>query len=123
MIFAAAPSQNEMLESLLRQDLDFSRINAFHMDEYVGLDAAHPAGFRNYLKRTVFDRLPLGSVNLINGNAEDPEEEARRYGQLLAAHPADICLLGCYFENLMLNKDSLQVMHPWLSEAWEEIRG
>lgn len=64
------------------------------MDEYVGLDAAHPAGFRNYLKRTVFDRLPLGSVNLINGNAEDPEEEARRYGQLLAAHPADICLLG-----------------------------
>ena len=42
----------------------------------------------------MFDRLPLGSVNLINGNAENPEEEARRYGQLLAEHPADICLLG-----------------------------
>ncbi len=95
IIFAAAPSQNETLETLVSAEgIDWTRVNAFHMDEYVGLDAAHPAGFRNYLKRTVFDRLPLGSVNLINGNAEDPEEEARRYGQLLAAHPADICLLG-----------------------------
>lgn len=95
IIFAAAPSQNETLETLVSAEgIDWTRVNAFHMDEYVGLDAAHPTGFRNYLKRTVFDRLPLGSVNLINGNAENPEEEARRYGQLLAEHPADICLLG-----------------------------
>lgn len=95
VIFAAAPSQNETLAALLAADgIDWGRINAYHMDEYVGLDPDHPAGFRNYLRRTVFDRLPLRSVNLINGNAPDAGEEAKRYGALLREHPADVCLLG-----------------------------
>ncbi|MCD7909220.1 MAG: glucosamine-6-phosphate deaminase [Clostridium sp.] len=95
IIFAAAPSQNETLDALAKADgIDWTRVNAYHMDEYVGLAPAHPAGFGNYLRRAVFDRLPFRSVNLINGNAADPEEEARRYGGLLERCPADICLLG-----------------------------
>ncbi len=95
VIFAAAPSQNETLAALLAaEDIDWGRVNAYHMDEYVGLDPEHPAGFRNYLRRTVFDRIPLKSVNLINGNAPDAKEEAKRYGELLREHPADVCLLG-----------------------------
>ncbi len=95
IIFAAAPSQNETLEALRAEaDIDWKRINAYHMDEYVGLDAEHPAGFRNYLKRTLFDSLPFKSVQLINGNAKDAKAEAVRYGELLKKHPADICLLG-----------------------------
>lgn len=95
IIFAAAPSQNETLAALLKaEDIDWSRINAYHMDEYVGLPLKHQAGFRNYLNRTIFEKLPFKTVNLINGNAENPEEEACRYGKLLEMHPADICLLG-----------------------------
>lgn len=95
VMFAAAPSQNETLEALTRAEgIDWKRVNGFHMDEYVGLAPEHPAGFRNYLHRTVFGKLELKSVNLINGNARDPEEEARRYGALLGAHPLDVCLLG-----------------------------
>ena len=95
IMFAAAPSQNEVLSTFKSAPgIDWSRIRAFHMDEYVGLDSAHPAGFRNFLKRALFDELPFGSVHLLNGNAEDPQEEARRYGQLLKDYPLDICLLG-----------------------------
>ena len=95
VMFAAAPSQNEMLETLCADpDIDWRKVNAFHMDEYVGLDENHPAGFRNFLKHAIFNRKPFKSVNLLNGNATEPEEEAARYGALLDAHPIDVCLCG-----------------------------
>lgn len=95
VLFAAAPSQNETLAALCKdKDIDWSRVNAFHMDEYVGLDPAHPAGFRNFLKRAIFDKYNFKSVNLLNGNAADPEEAAREYDALLRAHPLDACLMG-----------------------------
>lgn len=95
IIFAAAPSQNETLETLIKEPgIEWERINAYHMDEYVGLAPEHPAGFRNYLNRTIFEKMPFKTINLINGNAEDAYEEAKRYGELLKTHPVDICLLG-----------------------------
>lgn len=95
VMFAAAPSQNETLAALAASPgIDWSRINAFHMDEYVGLGPTHPAGFRNFLKRAIFDQMNFRSVNLINGDAADPWIEAARYGKLLRDNPLDICLLG-----------------------------
>ena len=67
VIFAAAPSQNEMLESLLKEDIDFSRINAFHMDEYVGLDFEYKQSFAKYLYDHVFFHADFASVNYIIG--------------------------------------------------------
>ena len=95
VMFAAAPSQNETLAVLMADpDIDWSRVNAFHMDEYVGLDEAHPAGFRNFLKRAVFNLKPFKTVHLLNGNAPDANEEAARYSGLLKEHPLDVCILG-----------------------------
>jgi len=95
VMFAAAPSQNETLAEILNDaDIDWTRVNAFHMDEYVGLDPEHPAGFRNFLKRAIFNKKPFKTVNLLNGNADDPEQEAARYSQLLVDYPLDVCLLG-----------------------------
>lgn len=95
VMFAAAPSQNETLAAVLADpDIDWTRVNAFHMDEYVGLDPAHPAGFRNFLMRAIFGKKPFKTVNLLNGNADDPEAEAARYSQLLKDFPLDVCLLG-----------------------------
>ena len=95
VMFAAAPSQNETLQTLMADaDIEWERVNAFHMDEYVGLDEDHPAGFRNFLKNAVFSKKNFKSVNLINGNAEDAEQEAERYSGLLESHPLDICVLG-----------------------------
>lgn len=95
VIFAAAPSQNEVLNTLCTvSDIDWSRVNAFHMDEYIGLEEGHPAGFRQFLNRTIFTKLPFKSVHLINGNCSDPKQEAVRYGVLLDNYPPDIVMLG-----------------------------
>ena len=94
MIFGAAPSQNEFLAALcLQKDIDWRRINAFHMDEYIGLSADAPQGFGNFLKERIFDILPFRTVNYIN-SAENPETECERYTQLLKQYPPDIVCLG-----------------------------
>jgi len=95
MIFAAAPSQNEFLEALVNdKSIDFSRITAFHMDEYVALDANAPQGFGNFLKDRLFGLAPFKKVNYINGNAENIEDECRRYAALLNEAPIDIVCMG-----------------------------
>lgn len=94
VMFGAAPSQNEMLAAMLRSDLDWSRINAFHMDEYIGLPQQHPAGFGNFLRRSLFDHVPFRNIFYLNGSADDLLEECERYASLLAAHPIDVCMLG-----------------------------
>lgn len=95
VLFAAAPSQNEFLTSILSDpDVDWSRINGFHMDEYIGLDEAHPAGFRNFLRAHIFSKAPFKSVHYLNGNAPDPEAEAVRYSALLKKYPLDVCFMG-----------------------------
>lgn len=95
MIFAAAPSQNEMLAGLIeRKDIDWQRINAFHMDEYIGLSADAPQGFGTFLKDRLFSKLLVNSVNYINGNAGNPASECERYADLLQQLPPDIVCMG-----------------------------
>ena len=95
MIFAAAPSQNEVLKSLtLYKDIEWNRINAFHMDEYIGLSADAPQGFGNFLMRSIFSLVPFKSVNLINVSATDVDAEIERYSSLLKKYPTDIVVLG-----------------------------
>lgn len=98
MIFAAAPSQNEFLAGLVQAGkegrVDFSRINAFHMDEYIGLSADAPQGFGNFLRDRLFGLVPFKSVSYINSSCADPDAEAARYGKLLQEHPCDIVCMG-----------------------------
>ena len=95
MIFAAAPSQNEVLSMLAEdKEIPWNRINAFHMDEYIGLSEDAPQGFGNFLKAHLFDLVPFKSVNYIHASAADPEVECERYSQLLRTYPADIVLMG-----------------------------
>ena len=95
MIFAAAPSQNDVLKSLTEdKSVEWNRINAYHMDEYIGLDKDAPQGFGNFLKEHIFGLVPFKSVNYIDISATDPEKEADRYAALLEANPTDIVVLG-----------------------------
>ncbi|GAB4016725.1 glucosamine-6-phosphate deaminase [Spirosoma koreense] len=94
LIFAAAPSQNEFLEALSQQpNIAWERINAFHMDEYIGLPDEAPQRFGNFLKDRLFARVPLKAVYYIDGN-NDPVGECRRYESLLREYPADIVCMG-----------------------------
>jgi len=95
IIFAAAPSQNEFLSSLSQQPgVEWSRVNAFHMDEYVGLDENAPQRFSQFLKERIFDKVPINKVYYINGNANDPHIECIRYSHLLKQYPTDIVCMG-----------------------------
>ena len=95
MIFAAAPSQNEVLASLaLDREIPWNRVNAFHMDEYIGLSSDAPQGFGNFLKEHIFGLAPFKSVNYIDISAKDPDKECERYAALLAEYPTDIVVMG-----------------------------
>ena len=95
MIFAAAPSQNEFLLHLSKKDnITWERVNAFHMDEYLGLPETAAQGFGNFLKERLFDKLSFRSVNYIRGNVSDIQEECERYSTLLKLHPIDIVCMG-----------------------------
>jgi glucosamine-6-phosphate deaminase len=94
MVFAAAPSQSEFLDALVAErGIDWQRVTAFHMDEYLGLAVTAPERFGAWLTQYLFSRLPFGAVHLIGGEA-DPEREAARYAGLLAEAPIDIVCLG-----------------------------
>jgi glucosamine-6-phosphate deaminase len=95
IIFASAPSQNEFLAVLSEEEnIAWERINAFHMDEYVGLANDAPQNFGYFLKTRLFDKIPLHSVHYLNGNATDIEAECVRYSKLLTDFPTDIVCLG-----------------------------
>jgi glucosamine-6-phosphate deaminase len=94
MIFAAAPSQGEMLETLAAANgVDWARVEAFHMDEYIGLSADAPQRFGNWLRYTFFDRVPIGKLVLMEPG-KDPEQDAAEYAARLAEKPVDIVCLG-----------------------------
>lgn len=95
MIFAAAPSQNDVLKALVEdKEIEWDRINAYHMDEYIGLDKDAPQGFGNFLKDHIFGLVPFRSINYIDITATDPDKEAERYSKLLQKNPTDIVVLG-----------------------------
>ena len=95
MIFAAAPSQNDVLKSLVEDSsIEWNRVNAYHMDEYIGLDKDAPQGFGNFLKAHIFGLVPFKSVNYIDISTDNPESEADRYAKLLAENPTDIVVMG-----------------------------
>ncbi|MBR5139816.1 MAG: glucosamine-6-phosphate deaminase [Clostridia bacterium] len=94
IIFAAAPSQNDFLRSLIKEDIEWNRINAYHMDEYIGLSEDAPQGFANFLRRAIFDLVPFKSVNCFNGQNPDPKAECERYTKLLLDNPCDIIFMG-----------------------------
>jgi len=95
MIFAAAPSQNEFLDTLSAMpDIDWSKVTAFHMDEYLGLPDDAPQGFGNFLRSRLFDKVPFHRVHCIGSNSTHSAKECERYSRLLEEQPIDIACMG-----------------------------
>lgn len=91
VIFAAAPSQKEILETLANSKMiDWSKVIAFHMDEYIGLAPGAPQRFSQFLQQEIFAKVPLKKVHLLSGEMEDCDS----YGQLLKEAPIDLVCLG-----------------------------
>jgi len=94
-ILASAASQVRFLDVLTRlPGLDWSRVTLFHMDEYLGLPAEHPASFRHFLRQHVQQRVPVRTFHYIQGDTWLPLDECQRYATLLQAQRIDLCCLG-----------------------------
>ncbi len=95
IILATGTSQFETLQQLLSdKEIDWSTVNMFHLDEYIGLPITHKASFRKYLMERFIQKVPsLRAAHLIDGEA-DPASECKRLGQMILEHPIDVCLCG-----------------------------
>src|SRR5690554_6474711 len=94
IVFAAAPSQNEMLDYLANTKIiEWHRVVAFHMDEYIGLSPLSPSSFSSFLTKRIFDRVSFKEVYLLDGT-KPVEEEIERYSKEIQAVDIDIACLG-----------------------------
>jgi glucosamine-6-phosphate deaminase len=95
IIVATGASQFEMLGHLAQADLDWHRVVAFHLDEYVGLPITHPASFRKYLWERFVSQLPfpLLAFHYLNGETK-VNQEINRVGQILSNNPIDVAFIG-----------------------------
>ena len=95
VILASAASQVVFLERLVAAEgVDWSRLTLFHMDEYLGIAADHPASFRRFLRERVEARVRPKAFHFVRGEADQPIAECDRYSALLRAQPIDLCCLG-----------------------------
>ena len=95
VIFAAAASQAEMLDALAAADgIDWGRVDAFHLDEYVGLKIGDKRSFGRWLDDRIWSRVRPGRIELLDGGNPDPELESGRYGALIDDGGIDLGLIG-----------------------------
>lgn len=95
LMLATGNSQMKFLDALINQNnLDWSRIECFHLDEYLGLSSDHAASFRRYLRDRLSVRVTPKAFHYIEGDTLEPLKECDRYSKLLQAQPIDLCLLG-----------------------------
>jgi glucosamine-6-phosphate deaminase len=93
IILATGASQFEMLDELVKEDINWSLVTAFHLDEYIGIPETHPASFRKYLKERFTNRVFPQDFIYVNGNA-DPHQECKRLGLLISQFPIDVAFVG-----------------------------
>ena len=93
IIVATGASQFEMLNELIKQDVDWTKVTAFHLDEYIGISEKHPASFRKYLKERFVGKISLKEFNYVSGEA-DPLAECQRLGEIISKHPIDVAFVG-----------------------------
>lgn len=93
IIVATGASQFEMLGELVKEDIDWSAVTAFHLDEYIGLPATHPASFRKYLKERFVDIVSPREFIYVNGD-NDPDKECARLGEIISKQTIDVAFVG-----------------------------
>ncbi len=94
IIAATGASQFEFLAALVSMpDVPWAQVEMFHLDEYIGFSADHPASFRKYLRERLIEPARVGTVHLLDGE-RDPREECARVGALITAAPIDVAFVG-----------------------------
>src|SRR6476661_5816474 len=94
IIAATGASQFEFLDALTAMpDIDWKRVEMFHLDEYIGIPLSHPASFRSYLLKRLINKVGITRYHLLDGE-RDPASVAREVGAKLAGAPIDVAFVG-----------------------------
>jgi glucosamine-6-phosphate deaminase len=94
VVFASAVSQDPFLAALRAQEIAWPRVTAFHMDEYAGMSARHPASFRRFLQDRLFDQVPVAAFHGLDAEAADREAACSRYAGLLRDAQPCLAIMG-----------------------------
>lgn len=94
VLFASADSQVDFLHALREEKVDWPKVTALHVDEYVGMEETHPASFRGFLKKHLLDHVPVAAFHGIRGEAPDAAAECARYTALLGEMQPGLAILG-----------------------------
>jgi len=94
IIVATGASQFEMLTELVKEDVDWTKVTGFHLDEYVGMPDTHKASFRKYLKERFVDLVPIKKFYYINGDAENPLAECKKLDALISGIQIHVAFVG-----------------------------
>ena len=90
IVLSTGASQFETLKYLVEADIDWKKVEMFHLDEYVDLPIAHPASFRKYLKERFVDKTGVEKVHFVDGTPEGIEKLTRE----IRLSPIDVGLIG-----------------------------
>ena len=93
LLLSTGASQFPFFKHFVREPIDWSHVEMFHLDEYVGISPEHPASFQKYLRERFVDAVKPGKYHLIDGR-RDPAETIRELTALLAEKPVDLGLIG-----------------------------
>ena len=94
LILATGASQFSFLQALQEREIAWDKITVFHLDEYKGIPDTHPASFRKYLRERILDAVAPRRAYFLHGDADDIEQEMRRYREELEKHPIDVACIG-----------------------------
>lgn len=94
IILATGTSQFETINQLVQEEIDWSKVTMFHLDEYIGMADSHPASFRKYLKERFLDKVSALKASFLINAEENAQEKADALGKLISEHPIDVALVG-----------------------------
>ena len=94
IILATGASQFEFLQCFIKKTIDWSRVTAFHLDEYIGIAPHHPASFRKYLCDRVFSQVKMKEHHLIQGDRDNPQNECDRISKIFDQYRIDVAFVG-----------------------------
>lgn len=93
IVLSTGASQFDFIEHFIKMDIDWSKVEMFHLDEYIGLPESHPASFRKYLKERFLEHVKVKRACLVNGEV-DPKTEIERLNKEISESPIDLALIG-----------------------------
>lgn len=95
ILVATGASQFEFLEALTQAPhIDWEKVEAFHLDEYVGLSPTHPGSFRKYLKERLAEKVGIGKFHFLEGDSNDIAAVICEVGKQVSSAPIDVAFIG-----------------------------